>query len=767
MPRVGREGGALSRVILGLALALVLACLAPAVAMAQSGAGIIREIKVEGNNRIETDTILTKMKLLPGDRYDAGRADESLKALVDSGLFADVVISRQGDVLLVTVLENPVINRIAFEGNKRVGDEQLQQEVILRPREVYTRRKVQSDTQRILQIYRRSGRFAATVEPKVISLPQNRVDVVFEINEGPLTGIRKIDFIGNRAFSDGTLRDAIVTKETAWWRFLSSADTYDPDRLTLDRDLLRRYYQERGYADFRVVSAVAELTPERDAFFITFSVEEGEPYNFGNIDVTTSLKNLDPESLRSEITTIEGETFNASAIEASRVALTFTLGRLGYAFVEIRPRISRNREERLISVTYDISEGPRVYVERINITGNVRTLDKVIRREFRVVEGDAFNTAKLRRSRERVRSLGFFNKVEMTQEQGSRPDRVIVNMDVQEQSTGELTFGAGFSTAESVIGDISIRERNLLGRGQDLRLSLTASFRRQQIDLSFTEPYFLDKEVAAGFDLFSTRRNLQSRSSFDQRLVGGRLRAAYEITERLRNTWRYTLRNDDIHDVDAGASAFILAERGSEITSSLGTTFTYDTLDDRFLPTQGYLLSIGGEIAGLGGDVYYVQNTTQGAYYYPFTEDYVGSLSFNSGHLVGIADDVGIINRFFVGGDNFRGFASGGIGPRDGLTKDALGANHYIVGTAELRFPLAFVREFGVLGRVFTDFGTAFGVDVNGPTLHDISDPRVTGGFGISWASPFGPIRVDFALPIVKDRLDETEFFRFSFGTRF
>jgi len=767
VPRVGREGGALSRVILGLALALVLACLAPAVAMAQSGAGIIREIKVEGNNRIETDTILTKMKLLPGDRYDAGRADESLKALVDSGLFADVVISRQGDVLLVTVLENPVINRIAFEGNKRVGDEQLQQEVILRPREVYTRRKVQSDTQRILQIYRRSGRFAATVEPKVISLPQNRVDVVFEINEGPLTGIRKIDFIGNRAFSDGTLRDAIVTKETAWWRFLSSADTYDPDRLTLDRDLLRRYYQERGYADFRVVSAVAELTPERDAFFITFSVEEGEPYNFGNIDVTTSLKNLDPESLRSEITTIEGETFNASAIEASRVALTFTLGRLGYAFVEIRPRISRNREERLISVTYDISEGPRVYVERINITGNVRTLDKVIRREFRVVEGDAFNTAKLRRSRERVRSLGFFNKVEMTQEQGSRPDRVIVNMDVQEQSTGELTFGAGFSTAESVIGDISIRERNLLGRGQDLRLSLTASFRRQQIDLSFTEPYFLDKEVAAGFDLFSTRRNLQSRSSFDQRLVGGRLRAAYEITERLRNTWRYTLRNDDIHDVDAGASAFILAERGSEITSSLGTTFTYDTLDDRFLPTQGYLLSIGGEIAGLGGDVYYVQNTTQGAYYYPFTEDYVGSLSFNSGHLVGIADDVGIINRFFVGGDNFRGFASGGIGPRDGLTKDALGANHYIVGTAELRFPLAFVREFGVLGRVFTDFGTAFGVDVNGPTLHDISDPRVTGGFGISWASPFGPIRVDFALPIVKDRLDETEFFRFSFGTRF
>jgi outer membrane protein insertion porin family len=761
------EGGGLLRVILGLVTAMVLACLVSFGAAAQSGGGIIREIKVEGNNRIETDTILSKMKLLPGDRYDAGLADASLKALVDSGLFADVVISLQGDVLLVTILENPVINRIAFEGNHRINDEQLQQEVTLRPREVYTRRKVQSDTQRILQIYRRSGRFAATVEPKVITLGQNRVDLVFEINEGPLTGIRKIDFIGNRAFSDGTLRDAIATKESAWWRFLSSADTYDPDRLTLDRDLLRRYYQERGYADFRVISAVAELTPERDAFFITFAVEEGEPYTFGKINITTSLKNLDPESLRSDVTTTEGETFNASAIEDSRVALTFALGRLGYAFVEVRPRIARNRDERKIEVSYDISEGPRVYVERINITGNVRTLDKVIRREFRVVEGDAFNTAKLRRSRERVRSLGFFNKVEMTQEQGSKPDRVIVNMDVQEQSTGELTFGAGYSTSEAAIGDISLRERNLLGRGQDLRVSLTASFKRQQIDLSFTEPYFLDKEIAAGFDVFSTRRDLQSRSSFDQRLLGGRLRAAYDITERLRNNWRYTLRNDDIHNIDNKASVFIAAEKGSQTTSALGTTFTYDTLDDRFLPTKGYMVSVGGELAGLGGDVRYFQATTQAAYYYPFTEDYVGSLSFNAGHLFGIADDVGIINRFFVGGDTFRGFAAGGIGPRDVVTHDALGANHYIVGTAELRFPLAFVREFGVMGRIFTDFGTAFGVDVNGPTLRDRADPRMSSGFGLSWASPFGPIRVDLAMPIIKEPEDETEFFRLSFGTRF
>jgi outer membrane protein insertion porin family len=754
-------------VISGLASALLSFWLIAAGAMAQTGGGIIREIKVEGNNRIETDTISSKLLLAPGDRYDAARADRSLKALVDSGLFADVVISLQGEVLLVTVLENPVINRIAFEGNQRIGDDNLQQEVILRPREVYTRSKIQSDAQRILQIYRRSGRFAATVEPKVITLPQNRVDVVFEINEGPLTGIRKIDFVGNRAFSDGDLRDAIVTKETAWWRFLSSADTYDPDRLTLDRDVLRRYYQERGYADFRVVSAVAELTAERDAFFITFAVEEGEIYNFGKISITTALKNLDPETLRPDLVTVEAETFDASAIEESRVALTFTLGKLGYAFVDIRPRITRNREARTIEIVYDIQEGPRVYVERINITGNVRTLDKVIRREFRVAEGDAFNTAKLRRSRERVRSLGFFNKVEMTQEQGSRPDRVIVNMDVQEQSTGELTFGAGFSTSESIIGDISLRERNLLGRGQDLRLSLTASFRRQQLDLSFTEPYFLDQEIAAGFDGFSIRRDLQSRSSFDQRIVGGRLRAAFALDEQLNNSWRYTLREDEIHDVRSTSSPFVLAEEGSEITSAIGTTFTYDTLDDRFLPTSGYQISVGLELAGLGGDARFAQMTGKAVYYYPFTEEYVGSVAVNSGQIFGLGQDVSIVNRFFIGGDNFRGFAAGGIGPRDSVTNDALGANSYVVGTAELRFPLAFVREFGVLGRVFTEFGSAHGIDVSGPTLHDVAELRLSAGIGISWASPFGPIRVDLAQALLKDSFDDTELFRFSFGTRF
>ena len=730
--------------------------------------GVIREIRVVGNNRIEADTVLSRMLLAPGDAYDAARADRSLKALFDSGLFADVVFHLQGDVLVVTVLENPVINRIAFEGNKRIPDESMEQEVALRPREVYTRSKIQSASNRIIQLYRRSGRFAATVEPKIINLEQNRVDVAFEINEGPLTGVGKIDFIGNRAFDDGDLRDVIVTKETAWYRFLTSADSYDPDRLTLDRDQLRRHYRDEGYADFRVLSSVAELTADRRSFFITFSVDEGEPYDFGEIDLTTTLKNLDVEQLRGELTTIQGERFDASTIEDSRVNLADALGQLGYAFVEIRPRISRDREALTIAIAYEVNEGPRVYVERINITGNVRTLDKVIRREFRFAEGDAFNTSKYRRSRQRVRKLGFFDRVELTRQPGSQPDRVIVNLDVQERSTGELIFGAGFSSSEALIGDISIRERNLLGRGQDLRISVAASFVRQQIDISFTEPYFLDRELAFGVDAFHTRRDLQARSSFDQRLTGGRLRTAFDINERLRASLNYGLRIDVINDVDASASEFIKAEEGEEVTSSIGYRLAYDTLDDRFLPTTGYRVSVGQEFAGLGGSSRYVQTTAKFVYYYPFTDDWVGSILLNGGQIIGIDDDIGIINRFFLGGDNLRGFESGGVGPRDAVTDDSLGGNIFAAATAELRVPLEFFSDLGVSGRLFTDIGTLYDIDVNGGgTLLDSTAPRMSVGAGISWRSPFGPIRMDFAQAIVKENFDKEEFFRFSFGTRF
>ena len=739
------------------------------VAAQQSGVAgpRIAAVEVVGNQRIEPETVQSYLLIGAGDSYDPDQVDKSLKALFATGLFADVGIRRQGDTLVVTVVENPIINRLAFEGNRRTEDSVLEQEVRLRPRVVYTRSRVQSDVERILQVYRRNGRFSATVEPKVIQLEQNRVDLVFEIDEGPLTEIRRIDFIGNSVFSDSELLSAIATQESAWWRFFSSGDNYDPDRVTLDRELLRKFYLQRGYADFRVVSAVADLSESREEFFITFTVEEGEQYQFGEVGLETTLRNLDAETLRTRLTTLSGETYNAEAVDDSIEKLTFAVGQRGYAFVDIRPRVNRRREEKLIDLVYQINEGPRVYVERVNITGNVRTLDKVIRREFQLVEGDAFNTAKLRRSRQSVRRLGFFEKVEVTQERGSQPDRVLVNVDVQERSTGELSFGVGVSTSETVVGDVGLRERNLLGRGQDLRLGVSASPRQQQLDLSFTEPYFLDRNLAAGFDVFRIKRDNQDRSSYDEDNVGFRLRTNFGITENLRQGLSYTLRQDEITNVDNSTSALIRLDEGSFVTSSIGYELTYDTRDDIILPNRGLLIKGGQDLAGLGGDVRFIRTSALWSYFYPFSDDVVGNLALRGGHIDGIGQSVKVIDRFFVGGDSFRGFESGGVGPRDGDTDDSIGGNVFYVGTGEVRFPLGLPNDLGIVGRAFTEVGTLTGVDVGSASLLSSKSTRVSVGVGLSWQSPFGPIRVDMGQAVVKEDFDKDELFRFSFGTRF
>lgn len=737
-------------------------------AAAQSAPGIISEIRVEGNQRIEAETVRSYMKLAVGDRYDPERVDRSLKSLFSTGLFADINMRREGSVLIVTVVENPIINRIAFEGNKRLKDDALSAEVQLRPRIVYTRTKVQNDVARLVEVYRRSGRFAATVEPKVIQLPQNRVDLVFEIDEGPLTKIRKISFIGNKRFSDGKLRGKIGTKESVWYRFLTTDDTYDPDRLTFDRELLRRFYLSEGYADFRVVSAIAELTRDREGFFITFTIEEGQRYRIGKVDVTSKLRDLNVDELRPHLLTDPGDWYDANAVEDTIQGLSDVVGSLGFAFVDIKPRVHKDREAGIIDITYDIGEGPRAYVERINISGNFRTLDEVIRREFRLVEGDAFSSAKLRRSQQRIRDLGFFDKVEVNTREGSTPDKAIIDVEVAEQATGELSFGVGLSSLDGALADISIRERNLLGRGQDLRLSFTISGRRQEIDLSFTEPYFLDRDLSAGFDVFRRSIDVTDEGTFDQDSLGFALRAGYPATDNLRHSLNYTLRQDKITDIDVSASRFIQSQRGTNVTSSIGQTLLYDRRDSKIRPTKGYFIRLQQDLAGFGGNIRYVRHRISSTYYYPFTEDLIGSVSVTGGDIIGIfGEDVRLNDRFFIGGSTLRGFSTAGIGPRDAITDDALGGNLFGTGTLELSFPLGLPSEFNIGGRAFVDFGTLTDIDESGPEILDKASLRATVGVGVSYISPFGPILLDIGKPILKETFDETETVRFTFGTRF
>lgn len=740
---------------------------------------VIRDIRVEGNQRVEAETVRSYMTVGPGDTATPRKVDEALKTLFATGLFADVTIRQSGQDLIVTVVENPIINRVAFEGNYRIDDDDLEAETELKPRVVFTRARVQSDLQRIIELYRRKGNFAAAIEPKIIQLPQNRVDLVYEISEGPETGVASIRFVGNKAFSDGDLRSEIATAESAWWKFLSTNDNYDPDRLTFDRELLRRFYLVNGYADFRVLSSVAELAPDGSEFFITFTVEEGEMYEFGEIDVQTELERLDTDMLRALIEIEPGDQYDASKIDDAVDALTFAAGNEGYAFADVRPRVRRDREERKINITFRVDEGPRVYVERININGNVRTLDRVIRREMRIAEGDAFNRVLLDRSRDRLRALDLFAKVEITEEPGTNEDMTVVNVDVEEKATGELSIGAGFSSDSGPIADLAIIERNLLGKGQFLRLRLSLSGDRQQIDLRFTEPYFMGRNLSAGIDVFGIESDYQDESGFDFQQTGIGFRFGFPLSEFSALGLRTSYVREEIKNVASNASLAVRNAEGIADTHVLGYTYSVDKRNDPEEPTDGWSFFFEQDAGTPLGDEEYLGTEIGGSVYYALNDDFVASLRLDAGYVFDYTGgDVRLNNRFFKGGSTFRGFEPSGVGPRDLTTDDALGGNVFAIGTAQMQVPLFLPEELGVRGAFFTDFGTVGKTDdedqfivINGIiTRTQIKDElalRATGGFSILWESPFGPVRVDLAKAFVKEDYDKEQFFRFSAGTSF
>ena len=574
---------------------------------------VVRQIQVQGNRRVEPETVRSYLDFSVGDRYDEARVNTSLRALFATGLFADVNIIRQGSVVVITVVENPIISKVAFEGNSEVDTKTLTAEVRLKSRSVYTRAKAVADAQRILDVYRRQGMFAATVEPKIIEIGDSRVNLVFEITEGVATKVQSINFIGNSAFSDSQLRDIITTTQAGWLDFFTNGGIYDPERLRLDRELLRQYYLKNGYADARVLSANAELDRDGTGFFITFTLEEGPRYAFGDVRIENALPELQPETLQSSLLTQSGGVYNASQIDKTVERLTLVTSEQGFAFARVRPRADRDSVTRQIHLTYIIDEGSRIYIERINVIGNARTKDRIIRREIRLVEGDAYNPLLVDRAKKRLQNLGFFKKVDVRRRPGSTRDRVIVDFVIEEQSTGELAFGGGYSTSEGVIGDISITERNLLGNGQFLRLKFSGSLSRAQVDLSFTEPRFLDKNVSAGFDLFHKEVDLTDESSFKSRKTGGNLRLGFPLSENIWLTTYYTLTRDELFDVEDGASLAVQEAEGTQITSLVGIGVQYDTRNHPRTPNRGLFFKVGSDFAGLGGDVKYARLQGRGA----------------------------------------------------------------------------------------------------------------------------------------------------------
>ncbi|MBV9734422.1 MAG: outer membrane protein assembly factor BamA [Acidisphaera sp.] len=745
----------------------------PALPVAGNPSDTIESVRVEGNQRIEPGTIRSYMLLQPGDTFDPDRMDRSLKTLYATGLFSDVNLHREGRTLVVRVAENPIVDRVAFEGNSHLTDDQLRNEVQLRPRAVFTVAQAQADRQRLLDLYARRGRFAASVDPQIIRQSENRVDVVYKINEGPATLISRIAFVGNHAFGEDRLREVINSRQSIWWRFLSTSDNYDPERIAFDKELLRRFYLRNGYADFEVQDANAELSPDRRSFFVTFTLQEGERYRVGSVSVNSQLTHVPGASLLPDVQLGQGDWYDGDAVERSVTAIQDDVQNRGFAFVQVNPRIARNQARHTVDLVFDVTEGPRVYVERIDIVGNTRTEDKVIRREFRLAEGDAFNAAAVRRTRQRLQDLGFFNNVTITTAPGSTPDRAVLTTTVQEKSTGELTVGGGYSTDAGALVNLGLRERNFIGTGIDAGINGTLGTKESQIDLSATDPYFLDRNLVAGFDIFDIINNNQDIAEYDEKRYGFTVNLGYEFNDHLRQSWNYSLVDRDVYNVASTASIYVMNQSGYSLLSQLGQTATLDYRDSRVDPHTGFVMRLGTDFAGLGGDARFVRTKLDGSYYVPldrFTNNSDWDLVFSAGagYLFQLGRVEKIIDRFFLGGDNLRGFEAGGAGPHDITTGDSLGGRFIWTQSTELHFPLPISPDLGLSGRAFVDVGALSQVNTfEGHPVTDDASPRVGAGVGVAWRTPFGLINIDVADAVIKKHYDKTQIFRFGFGTRF
>ncbi len=835
----------------GLAAALMMVAM-PVVAVAtvslassQAVAQTAASIGVEGNRRIEADTIRSYFKPGPDGRLDAVRIDDGLKALIETGLFQDVRIDRTGGRIVVVVVENPVIGRVAFEGNKKVKDEQLQAEVQSKARGTLSRATVQADTARITEIYRRNGRYDVRVEPKIIEQPNNRVDLVFEVTEGAKTTVKSIEFVGNQAFSAYRLRDTIKTRESNFLSFLASNDVYDPDRIEADRDILRRYYLKNGYADVQIIAALTEYDPARGGFLVTFKIEEGQQYRVGSVDFQSSIATLDGNSFRPLSRVNVGSVYNAEAVEKSVEEMSIEASRRGYAFATVKPRGDRNFEAHTVSIVFAIDEGPRTYIERINVRGNTRTRDYVIRREFDISEGDAYNRALVDRAERRLKNLDYFKSVKITPEPGSSSDRVVLNVDLEEKSTGDFSVSGGYSTADGLLGEVSVSERNLLGRGLFAKASVQYGQRTQGYSLSFVEPYLLGYRVALGLDFYQRKQLASSYVSYDTKSIGFSPRLGFQLREDLNLQLRYSISRQEITlpayltncnnafgtagyyptpayiaagglttsipgaavsgpfssaiggnncfaDGEASVAVKQGLSKGPVVTSALGYTLAYNTLDNNKDPTSGILAVLNQDYAGVGGDVSYLKTTGDVKLYTPVVADIVGVIRLQGGILNETGKDIRMLDHFQMGPNLVRGFAPVGIGPRDitvGTYNDALGGTKYWGASAELQMPFWFLpKEVGLKGAVYADAGSVFGYQgarslVAGASCNqsailnaqnqcltvgaDDGLIRTSVGVGLIWQSPFGPLRFDYAIPLTKSIYDRTQEFRFGGGTSF
>ncbi|MBO6726188.1 MAG: outer membrane protein assembly factor BamA [Rhizobiaceae bacterium] len=748
-------------------------------------AAVVSRIDVRGNERIESDTIRDYIGIRPGVSFNSSAIDEAVKRLFSTNLFSDVQINQRGSVLLVVVAEYQIVNQVIFQGNRKIKDAQLAAAVQLQPRGSFSDAALQADIEVVKASYSRIGRDDARVTAFTQDLGGNRVNVVFEITEGGRTKIASIQFVGNNAFRDGRLQDVIQTKKSNFLSFLTRKDVFDEAQLRVDEEMLRRFYYNRGYADFQIISSTADLDEAENKYTITFTVDEGERYTFGNIEIDSTIPGVDGQELSRLVETRSGDTYNAKDVEDTLVAITERLAGQGYPFAQVTPRGDRDFVNRTISVLYTIDQGQRAYIERIEIRGNTKTRDFVIRREFDVSEGDAFNQVLIQRARKRLEDLDFFASVDISTAQGSAPDQVILIVDVEDKSTGEFSIGAGYATGSTPTSgfllEAGVSERNFLGRGQAIRLSISGGRSARDYMISFTEPYFLGRRIAAGFDIF---RQTRSYTNYTSTVTGGTVRLGLPITEHLSTTFAYNLAIESYaYTTAAGAvcpgaapapcpvsTAVQAGVAASPWTkSSVSATLLYNTIENLQDPRDGFYATFSTEFAGLFGNARFIKVSGRANYYKTLSEelDLVGLLVAGGGHTQALGVPLRVFDYNQSSDRIIRGFAHNGIGPVDTATGEQLGGATYFHATAEMQFPIPVVpKSFGLRGAVFADAATVFGNAL--PTAVGTGMVwRASVGASLIWASPFGPLRVDYAIPVARAATDRVQNFNFGISTRF
>lgn len=753
----------------------------PALAQSFSFSNVV----VEGSERVDAATILSYAGIARGQAVSAGALNDAYQRLMGSGLFETVDLVPRGNTLRIVVKEFPTINIINFEGNARLKDEQLAEIAKSRSRRVYSPAQAELDAAMIAEVYATQGRIAATVEPRIIRRSGNRVDLVFQITEGRVTEIERISFVGNRAFSDRRLRNVLNTKQAGLLRTFIQRDTFVAERLELDKQLLRDFYLSRGYIDFQVLDASAEMTRERDAQFVTFTIREGQSYRIADINVTSDVEGVDPAEFRAIMRLRSGVVYSPTVVDANIARMETLALRKGLNFVRVEPRIQRNDRDGTLGLTFAIVRGPRVFVERIDIEGNTTTLDQVIRRQFRTVEGDPFNPREIRQAAERIRALGFFANANVAAEQGSASDQIIVNVDVEEQPTGSLGFGVSYGVSAGVGATINFSESNFLGRGQTVGLSVLTGTDNQQASFVFVEPAFLGRNLRFALDAYYTITERQN-SLYNTRNIGIRPSIGFPLGELSRIDLRYRISEDRISDVApfvpasgstaATGSSPILgreADRGALLTSAVGYTYSYDTRTSGLNPNGGILLRFGQDFAGLGGDTKYIQTTALAlAERRILNDDVTLRAIFEGGAITTSGGDGSRVTERFFGGGKVRGFEGNGFGPRDlgAPNQDALGGNYFVSARFETEFPLGLPEEYGIRGGLFFDMGSVWGLDDTAGATGTVDDGfhlRSAIGFSVFWTTPVGPLRLNFSRAINKESYDKVQNFDLTISTQF